>query len=170
MKKIILFVSSLLVLMSIFSSTLSARSDVKYKVSNAFGVGINGMTYRKYRDNGYIDYSGSIFYRSDYNERFSFSADVNIGKYLYTSKNDNLDFAIKYAYGLSTRYGRDTAAQFSNNDSYRADVHIMFGAEVISPHEEGFVIDVMVGQKIQYDDKGDIVTSTTEVVQFMFNY
>ncbi len=160
MKKIILtFIALLSILFS--KEIVSSNNKINYSV----GLGYPGIFFREHSDDGYLEYIGWVAISEDVkNISFYF----NKAKYLNSYVNDNLDFALKYVYGADVSYldsfGKDSKSTF-------VGASIGLGIETISPQENGVVVDVFMGEKINYFfEDGNIGISPIVRLSVLFNF
>ena len=143
---------------SIFSQTpISTNSIIKHSV----GVGYPGIFFRQHQSDGYIEYIGWL-YVSKRDKDISFN--VNKAQYLSRYINDTLDFSLSYVYGADIQY-----KNLSANSLIGASAGI--GIETINPQKNGVVVDLFIGEKINYffDDNSFGINPIIRIA-VLFNY
>ena len=141
MKKAILI---LIILSSnIFSQIAISKND---NIKSSVGVGYPGIFFRQHSNDGYIEYIGWVS-ASKKSQNISFN--INKSKYLSRYINDTLDFALSYVYGADIQYKHLSVSSQANSDSF-IGASIGLGIETINPQQNGVVVDLFIGEKINY--------------------
>lgn len=139
MKKVIL---TIIILSNILFSQEIVTSN--NKINYSVGLGYPGLFFRQHKENGYLEYITWLELSQD-NKNISFY--FNKAQYLEKYVNDNLDFSLKYVYGADVTY---INSAHRNNGSTFIGANIGLGIETISPQSNGVVVDIFMGERINY--------------------